>query len=110
MTHAEHRRLHCKGRLLSGEKGPNFGKCFSEETRRKMSEARKSKPGHQQSEEAKRKISESLKGRRRSEETKMKMSESKSGEKHPNFGKHLSEETKRKISEACKKYWQMRAV
>ena len=35
-----------------------------------------------------------------SEETKKKISESHKGKKHPNYGKHRSEETRKKISEA----------
>lgn len=57
-------------------------------------------------EEAKRKLSESKKGRHHSEEAKRKMSEAKKGkycrEKNPMYGKHLSEETKRKLSESHK--------
>src|SRR5574344_2496785 len=69
----------------------------SEETRRKMSEAKK-----HQSEEAKRKNSEAHKGKHKSEEAKRKMSIAKKGHKAWNKGKHTSEETKRKISEAVK--------
>lgn len=68
----------------------------TEETKRKLSEARKGEKHHmygkQLSEEAKRKMSESHKGRQFSEETRRKLSEAKKG-------KHRSEETKRKISE-----------
>ena len=57
-------------------------------------------------EEAKRKLSESKKGRHHSAEAKRKMSEAKKGkycrEKNPMYGKHLSEEAKRKLSEANK--------
>ena len=52
----------------------------SEETRRKMSEAKKNI----------------------SEETRNKISESISGEKHPMFGKHISDKTRKKISESLK--------
>lgn len=51
-------------------------------------------------EEAKRKLSESRKGRHHSAETKRKLSESKKGKKNPMYGKHLSEEAKRKLSES----------
>lgn len=89
-------------------------KNISDETRRKMSLARKGKTpynkGKHLSEEQKRKIGESLKGRigpnkgkTMSEETKKKISEAKkklysSGKKHPMFGKHHSEESKKKMS------------
>lgn len=74
----------------------------TEEAKRKMSESKK---GRHHSEEHKRKLSESRKGEKSywygkhlSEETKRKLSESKKGEKHPMYGKQLSEETKRKLS------------
>lgn len=60
------------------------------------------------SEESKRKISEALKGntiwkgKTHSEETKQKMSEAKKGEKCYMYGKPKSKEHKRKISEAGK--------
>jgi hypothetical protein len=68
---------------------PNFGKTFSEEHRKK--------------------ISEGLKGKVVSEESRKKMSESRKGDKNvwhgkvgPNKGMVMPEETKRKISEATK--------
>ena len=93
----------------------NKGKKFSEETKRKMSEAKKGRPrseetkkklsevhkGKKLSEEWKMKISEAGKGRPRSEETKKKISETLKG-------KHYSEETKKKMSEARKgKHWKL---
>ena len=53
-------------------------------------------------EETKKKMSEAKKGKQLSEETKKKLSEAHSGEKHHFFGKHLSDETKKKLSEAQK--------
>lgn len=53
-------------------------------------------------EEAKRKMSESSKGKYHSEETKRKLSEANKGEKNSFYGKYHSEETKRKISESNK--------
>ena len=72
LTHAEHRRLHQKG------------KTYSEETRRKISEANK--------------------GKVRSEEHCKKMSEIKKGQVPWNKGKHniYSDETHRKMSEIHK--------
>lgn len=87
LTPAEHRRLHRKG------------KHHSDETRRKISEAKK---GHTVTEETRRKMSEAQKGRTFTEETRRKMSEAQKGENHPLFGKHRSDETRRKISEAMK--------
>lgn len=80
-------------RLLSREKHPMLGKHHSEESKKKMSNAKKGKPSHN-------------KGKPMSEETKKKLSESKkglqSGEKNPMFGKHHSDETKQKISKIHK--------
>lgn len=64
LTHAEHTRLHMKGKTVTNE------------TRRKMSEAKKGKTN---SAEHRRKISESMKGIVRSEDTRKKMSEAKKG-------------------------------
>ena len=83
---------------------------FSEETKRKMSEAKR-----KMNEETKRKMSEAKKGKHLSEEHKLKISEAHKGKKHPMYGKKHSEETKRKMSELHKgiklsdkhkkKYW-----
>ena len=78
------------------------GISFSEEHKRKISEANRGRHNIPHSEETKRKISEARKGIPRSEETKRKISEA-------NRGRHNiphSEETKRKISEANRLYWQ----
>ena len=79
--------------FTSGVHGSRFGSTASEETRRRMSEARKGVPF---SEEHKRKIGEARKGvpgKPLSEETKLKMSETRKGVSK-------SEETKLKMSEA----------
>ena len=73
LTHAEHAKLHQKGKPRGS---------FSEETRKKMSEAHKSK--------------------NLSEETRKKLSDSHKGKTSPNKGKHHSEEIRKKISEALK--------
>lgn len=54
-------------------------------------------------EETKKKMSESHKGKIRSEETRKKLSEI-------NKGKHLSEETRKKMSEARRTYWQKKRL
>ena len=72
---------------------------LSEETRRKMSESNK---GKKHSEESRRKISEANKGRRHSAESRRKMSTSHKGKPAWNKGKKHSEETHRKMSEAKK--------
>lgn len=78
----------------------------SEETRRRQSEAQSGEKSHKYgkhlSDETKKKISDSHKGRVFSEETRRIMSEAKSGKNHPFYGTHRSEETKKKIREAQK--------
>jgi len=65
---------------------PMKGKQHTEETKKKISEANKGKPGY-------------FKGKHLSDETKRKLSEAHLGKTSWNKGKHLSEETKRKLSE-----------
>lgn len=107
---------------MAGKTSPNKGKQFSEETKQKMSKARKGKPapnkGKPHSEESKQKMSESLKGnsnfkgKKHSEETKQKIREALKGEKASFYGKQHSEETKQKIRDIHKGkpkqkfYWQ----
>ena len=111
VTRSEHRRLHMKGRP-----SPMKGRTFSEETRKKISEAKKGKKlseehrkklsdamkGHTLSEEHRKKLSDAMKGRTFSEEHRKKISEANKGENHPMYGQHLSDETRRKISDALK--------
>ena len=66
LTESEHKSLHKKGNTYS------LGKHLSEETKKKLSEARKGKP---KSEEHKKKLSEAAKGKHPSEESKKKISE-----------------------------------
>ena len=68
------------------------GRKLSEETKRKISESHKGKPAWN-------------KGIPHSEETRRKMSEALRGRKVWNKGIPLSEETKRKKSEKMKEYW-----
>ena len=71
------------------------GKIFSDETKRKLSEARKRRIF---SDETRRKLSEAGKGRIPSDETRRKLSEA-------GKGRIFSDETRRKISEAKKRYY-----
>ena len=68
---------------MYGKPSPNRGKPRPEETCRKISEAKKGKPG-----------------KPHSPETRCKLSEANKGENHPMYGKPRPEETKRKMSEA----------
>jgi hypothetical protein len=83
------------------------GRKASDEAKRKMSESRRGKPGHPCSEETKRKLSQALKGRKLSEEMRMKISNGHKGLKRPpefcakmsriHTGMKYSEATKRKL-------------
>ena len=105
LTSEEHKRLHMKGVTLSDETRRKMseakkGRLFSEEHRRKISEAIK---GHTVTDETRKKMSEAKKGHTVNEETRKKMSEAKKGENHPLYGKKHSEETRKKMSEAAKR-------
>ena len=110
LTPAEHRRLHMQNisdetrkKMSEARKGrtsPRKGVTLSDETRRKMSESQK---GHTVNEDTRKKMSEAHKGHTVNEETRKKMSESRKGENHPMYGKKHSEETRKKMSEAAKR-------
>lgn len=95
-----------------GEKNHFFGKNHSEDSKKKISEAKKANPskpwlGKPRSEETKKKIAESLFGkprRKHTEEAKRKISLAKTGKKGPS----LSEETRKKLSESIKASWVLR--
>ena len=79
-----------------GEKNPFYGKHHTEETRKHLKE--KWKGRGPVSEETRAKLSRARKGKKFTEEHKRKISESQKGEKGNNWGKKLSNETKNKIS------------
>ena len=95
LTHSEHMKLHHLGKHLSedtrrklseaknGENNPMFGKHHSAETHQKMSEAHK---GKHHSAETRQKLSESHKGKSLSVETRKKMSEARKGKHWYNNG------------------------
>ena len=82
-----------------GQGGGQRGYHHTEDAKKRISETHK---GRYVSEETKKKISDYFKGKPRSEETIKKVSESLKGRTPWNKGKHLSEEQKRKLSEAHK--------
>ncbi len=73
----------------------NTGKKMSEETKKKISESLK---GRRQTDETREKLRNKLKGRHLSESAKEKLS-------NYHKGKHLSEETKKKISESLIRHY-----
>jgi len=79
-----------KGYNISPIAGNNLGVKRTEETKKRMSEAKQN-----MSEETKKRMSESARGKKHTEETKKKISES-------NLGKKRTEETKKKISNGQK--------
>lgn len=84
-----------------GENHPMYGKHFSYETRRKMSEAAKGKRCGDKN---------GMYGKCLSEVSKQKISKSLKGIEPWNKGKTHSEESKRKMAEARKLYWQKRKL
>ena len=105
LTKKEHQRLHFLN--YSEETRRKFteahkGHTLSAEHRRKIIEANK---GRTLSEDTRRKISEALKGLTLSEEHRKKMSEAMKGEHNPFYGKTHNDETRKKISEAMKRRW-----
>ena len=84
--------------LTDGGEG-NSGFIVSDKTKKKISNSLK---GKKQSFESNKKNSESHKGKSKSLETKLKMSKSKIGENNPNFGKKHSKQILEKISNSLK--------
>lgn len=80
-----------------------MGRVVSEETKRKISETTKGRDGVKLTDEVKAKISVANKGKKLSNETKINMSKS-------HIGRKLSEETKKKISESHIKYWNEKRI
>lgn len=80
---------------LAGENNPMYGKHHTQETLEKISRAKKNI-----SDETRKRMSESHKGKRPSEETRKKMSEAQKGEKSRNYGRHFSEETCKRIGDS----------
>ncbi len=90
--------------LTDGGEGSS-GRIPTDETRRKMSEAKtgKNHPNYGRTGEK-----NPFFGKKHSTEARQKMSEAKTGEKHPLFGKKHSDEVLQKMSDAKKAYWARR--
>lgn len=94
--------------IKTGNKNPMWGITRTEETRKKQIKTRlkngksSGMKGKYQSEEAKRKIREALKGIPKTPEHNEKNSQSQTGEKNHRYGKKLTEEQKEKISTKLK--------
>jgi group I intron endonuclease len=93
------------------------GKVHTEEHKRKISESNKGKKRKTFTEEHKRKLSEKCKGEKNgmfgknhTEKTRLKLIESAKGENNPMFGRKHSEGTKLKISIARKKYFENKKI
>lgn len=104
-----------KLRQYTGEKSSAYGKKWSEQRRKKLSDSLKGRKisdeakikisnantGKHHTEETKKKISESQKGKKWSEESKEKLRKRR-GENHHLYGKKLTDDHKKKCSEALK--------
>lgn len=111
LTSKEHVRLHRLGKKLPKETCLKFSKYhtglkYTEEMKRKLNESRKGKPGpmkgRKHSEETKLKMAKAATNRILSEDTKQKISLAHKGKPTWNKGKRMSEETKKRLSEAKK--------
>ena len=108
---AEYRRRgKAEYNISKGGNGGNIRRGYknSPEARKKISESWKKRKenGWTFSEETRRKMADAKKGRKLSEETKRKMSEARKGPKNGNYCRCFSEEHRKKISEAKKgKHW-----
>ncbi len=90
---------------IGGDAGA-LGIKMSSETRRKMSESHKGERGYNYGKhlslETREKLRAANLGKHHSAESRKKMSEARRGERHPNYGKAMSQTTKDRISAANK--------
>lgn len=104
-------------KAMSGENHPFYGKHFTKEHKRKISEANKGRVLSQEtrrkiseankgkviSQEMRKKLSEINKGKHHTLEARKKISEAEKGEKNHFYGKHFTEEHREKLSRARNK-------
>lgn len=99
--HILHHTYETKQRISKANSGKNnkfFGHKHSEETKEKLRNAWKQRKLIPVSDETRRKMSESRKGKKFTDEHKRKISEAQKGKKGNNFGKKLSKDVRNKIS------------
>ena len=93
-----------------GKRNSFYGKKHSDESKRKISEAKKGQKLQLTGEDLlRRQIQKTFLGKAHSAETRAKMKAAHTGEKHNFFGKTHSEETKRKMSESRRKWWKQQS-
>lgn len=85
----------------------NFGKQFSDETRKKMSENHADISGVNNPNFGKDMtgVNNPFYGKHHTDSAKKKMSDAKKGSNHPFYGKQHADETRKKMSDAKKEYW-----
>ena len=95
-----------RGNGLSGKNHPRYGVHLSNETKRKISRSSKGRKSWNEGKKMSAEFCETNRishiGIYPSKETRRKLSKARSGRNHHMYGKHHSEETKKKISEANK--------
>lgn len=89
------------------QKWMDFYKCYERDHGYNIFPIAGRSMGHKHTEETKRIISETNKGKVRSEVTKRKMSYAQKGSNNPNYGKHPTEESKRKCAESLALNWEI---
>ena len=100
--HIKHHTEETKEKISKASSGKNnkfYGQHHTEETKAKLRESWKKRRKNPVSEETRKKMSESRKGRKFTEEHRRKISEAQKGCKGNNYGKTIPQEVRKKISE-----------